>query len=81
MTKTAYDVTKHILVPKHAKASEKEVKEVLEKFHITELQLPRILVSDPAIQHLDVKEDDIIKITRPSPTAGETTFYRRVVTG
>lgn len=79
--KTAYDVTKHILVPKHAKASEKEIKDVLDKFQITASQLPRILVSDPAIQHLDVKEDDVVKITRPSPTAGETTFYRRVVTG
>ena len=79
--KAKYDVTKHTLVPKHAKASDKEVKELLEKYSITAYQLPRILISDPAIEDLNVQEDDIVKITRPSPTAGETVFFRRVVTG
>ncbi len=77
--KTKYDVTKHILVPKHAKASEKEVKDILAKFNLTITQLPRILKSDAALGHLDIQVDDIIKITRPSPTADETIFYRRVV--
>ena len=79
--KTAYDVTKHMLVPKHVKASDKDVKELLDKYHISLYQLPKILVSDPAIQDLEIKEDDVIKITRPSATAGETVFFRRVVSG
>ena len=74
-----FDVTKHELVPKHAKLSEKEMKELFEKYSIELPNLPRIFKSDPSIQHLDVKDGDIIKISRKSPTAGDTHFYRRVV--
>ncbi|MBI4150577.1 DNA-directed RNA polymerase subunit H [Candidatus Woesearchaeota archaeon] len=77
--KTKYDVTKHLLVPKHAKASEKEVKDLLARYSISLSQLPRMLKSDPGLNHLDVAVDDVIKITRPSPITGETIFYRRVV--
>jgi DNA-directed RNA polymerase subunit H (RpoH/RPB5) len=35
-------------------------------------------VSDAAIAKLEVKEGDVIKITRVSPTAGTTVFYRGV---
>jgi DNA-directed RNA polymerase subunit H len=79
--KAKYDVTKHILVPKHAKASEKEKKDLLESYKITIRELPRMVKSDPALQLLDIDEGDVIKITRPSPTSGETVFYRRVVNG
>jgi len=74
-----FEVTKHELVPKHSKLSEKEGKELFEKYSIELPNLPRIFKGDPAIQSLDVKDGDIIKISRKSPTAGETTFYRRVV--
>lgn len=79
--KTKYDVTKHALVPKHAKLNDKDTKELLGKYNVVVEQLPRILKSDPAIQQLDVKEKDVIKITRPSPTNIETVFYRRVTNG
>ena len=74
-----FEVNKHELVPKHSKLSEKEGKELFEKYSIELPNLPRIFKADPAIQNLDVKDGDIIKISRKSPTAGETTFYRRVV--
>lgn len=73
------DVTKHALVPKHAKISDKEKKELYEKYSVQLRDLPKILITDPAIQHLDAKEGDVIKISRDSPTAGNTTYYRRVV--
>jgi len=76
---TKFDVTKHELVPKHSKLSEKEMKELFEKYSIELPNLPRIYKSDPSIQHLDVKDGDVVKISRKSPTAGETCFYRRVV--
>ncbi|HLC32464.1 MAG TPA: DNA-directed RNA polymerase subunit H [Candidatus Nanoarchaeia archaeon] len=76
---TKFDVTKHVLVPKHTKLSDKEQKELFEKYAIDLQNLPRIYIKDPAILHLDLKEGDIIKISRNSPTAGETVFYRRVV--
>ena len=74
-----FEVSKHELVPKHSKLSEKESKELFEKYAIVLQNLPRIFKSDPALQDLDVKEGDIVKIARKSPTAGETVFYRRVV--
>ena len=74
-----FEVTKHVLVPKHTKLSEKERKEIFEKYAIDLENLPRIFKNDPAILHLDVKDGDVIKIIRKSPTAGETMFYRRVV--
>ncbi len=74
-----YDVSKHVLVPKHAKLGEKEKKELFEKYIADLRDLPRIYKDDPAISGLDAKEGDIIRITRKSPTAGEAVFYRRVV--
>ena len=76
-----FDVTKHILVPKHVKATEKDKKELFVKHGVSIENLPKIYKSDPAIADLDVQEYDIIKIVRNSPTAGTTTFYRRVVNG
>ncbi len=72
------DVTKHELVPKHGIISEKEKKELIEKYKLSIQNFPRILNTDPAIKHLKVKDGDIIKIIRPSKTAGEAIFYRRV---
>lgn len=74
-----FDATKHELVPKHEKISEKDKKELFDKYIADPKNLPRMLKSDPAIEHLNPKEGDIIKITRKSPTAGETVFYRRVI--
>ena len=75
------DITKHRLVPKHELLNEKEKEELLKRYGVTIRQLPRILASDPAIQKLNAKIGDIIKITRKSPTAGEATYYRVVKKG
>lgn len=75
---TPYDVTKHMLVPKHSKLGEKDTAELLATYNITVRELPRILATDPAVQHLDVKEGDVIRIVRTSESAGDSVFYRRV---
>jgi len=72
---------KHSLIPEHAKLSDKDTAELLKKYSITLKELPRILLSDPAIEDLSVKEGDVIKITRKSPTSGESTYYRVVISG
>ena len=79
--KKKFDVTKHQLVPKHLKVSEKEKGELLKRYNITVKELPKILVDDPAIEHLEVKVDDVVKIIRQNPTAGEVVFYRCVTNG
>lgn len=79
--KKKFDITKHQLVPKHLKVSEKEKAELLKRYNITVKELPKILVDDSAIEHLEVKVDDVVKIFRQSPTAGEVVFYRCVTNG
>lgn len=78
MAAKKYDIGKHVLVPKHAKLSEKDKQALLERYGITVKGLPRIRSDDPAIAALDVKTGDVIKIVRKSPTAGEAIFYRGV---
>ena len=68
----------HILVPKHEKISEKEKEELFAKYKISVKELPRISTTDSALVGLDAKVGDVIKITRKSPTAGNTVYYRGV---
>ena len=79
-TKVSFDVSAHVIVPKHELCSAKERETVLKQYGASPLQMPRILITDPGIQHLGAEEGDLIKITRESPTAGETIFFRIVVT-
>ncbi len=69
----------HMLVPEHQKITEEEKQELFEYHNITIKDLPKILITDPAIKHLDVKENDVVRIIRNSSTAGKSIFYRGVV--
>ncbi len=79
MKRVNFDVRQHVLYSKHEKLSEKEKRELLKKYNITLKQLPKIRINDPAIKHLNVKPGDIIKITRNSPVAGKSIYYRVVI--
>ena len=72
------DVLIHVLVPKHELLTQEEKLEVLKTFNVRDDQLPKIFSTDPAILHLKPKMGDLIKVTRESPTAGQTTYYRIV---
>ena len=61
--------------------SESEKQKVLTQYNVSIKQLPQILLSDPAIQHLNAKIGDVIRITRNSQTVGETSYYRVVIYG
>ena len=69
---------KHVLIPLHEKISEKEKKELLTRYNITFRELPKIALKDPALVGLQAKKQDVIRITRNSPTAGKIYFYRGV---
>ncbi len=80
----------HILQPKHTKLSEKESKEILEKFNVSKSQIPKILSSDPGLFE-GCEIGDIIKIERKELIESEDdklqskeehktyTYYRVVV--
>ncbi len=72
-------VPDHIYVPKHEIMSKQDAEQILEKYNCNPTELPLIFVTDPAILGLGVKPGDMIKITRKSPTAGTSLYYRYVV--
>jgi DNA-directed RNA polymerase subunit H len=81
MAKKKISIKKHVLLPEHKKLSEADKKKLLEEYHITIKELPKINRSDAAIAEMDVKEGDVIKVTRKSQTAGVALFYRVVISG
>lgn len=75
-TELLCNITHHELVPKHEIVSH-DVKNQLLKIHkISEKNLPRILHTDPVAKYLGAKCGQLIKITRPSETAGTYETYR-----
>jgi DNA-directed RNA polymerase subunit H len=74
-------VKNHIYQPKHEILPKNEAEEILKKFNVRTNQLPYIMSSDKGLEDLDIRPGDIIKITRKSPTAGESVYYRYVVQG
>ena len=75
----ALDVSDHEAVPDHRIMDDDEVEELLEKYDTEKDKLPKIQRTDAALKQMDVEIGDVIKITRDSPTAGETTYYRVVI--
>jgi DNA-directed RNA polymerase subunit H (RpoH/RPB5) len=79
----------HRLAPPHEILSEEETRRVLEELETTPERLPRILVGDPGLQTdpkfvaaRDAGENFVgrlVRIRRPSATAGEAIAYRLVV--
>jgi len=74
-------ITNHIYQPKHEILPKAEAQQILKKYNARPGQLPYVMMSDKAIEDLDVRPGDIIKISRKSPTAGQSVYYRYVVEG
>lgn len=71
-------VTKHFLVPKHEIVPKEKEEELLKLLGSEKKLLPRVLASDPAVIEAGAEKGEIMKITRHSPTAGKTIYYRVV---
>jgi len=72
-------ITNHAYQPKHEILSKVQAEEILQKYNTRSSQLPYIMINDKALEDLDVRPGDIIKITRKSATAGQSVYYRYVV--
>ena len=75
----AFDIFEHDLVPRHRIVSQEEKEALLKKYYVSEKQLPRISITDPAVLTIGGKLRDVVEITRKSPTSGEAKYYRIVV--
>ena len=72
-----YNPMKHVLVPKHEKISEDEVKNVLSIYLIKhKSQLPIISRNDVIARWLGLRHGDIVRITRYNETSGTYYYYR-----
>lgn len=73
------DIEKHRAVPEHRILDEDELQKILEKYGIEKEKLPKIERNDAALKPKDASVGDVIEITRDSPTAGTTKYYRQVI--
>jgi DNA-directed RNA polymerase subunit H len=74
-------ITDHVYQPKHEILKKQEAEQILKKYNTKPSQLPYIMITDKGLQDLDVRPGDVVKVTRKSPTAGESVYYRYVVEG
>ncbi len=73
-----FNISRHELVPKHEVVRDDAVvKDIVAQYSLkSKFQLPIILKTDAMAKYLGLKNGDVIKITRVSPTAGEYVVYR-----
>jgi DNA-directed RNA polymerase subunit H (RpoH/RPB5) len=75
------NIVENNLVPKHILLSDEEAKNILIEYKINRDNLPRILSGDRIAKYYNIKPGQIVKIIRPSITAGEEILYRVCVNG
>jgi DNA-directed RNA polymerase subunit H (RpoH/RPB5) len=72
-----YNPARHVLVPKHAKVPKSAEEGVMRTYSVgNRFQLPLILQGDVMARYLGLQHGDIVRIERPSPTAGVAVVFR-----
>lgn len=73
-----FNITKHVLVPKHKIIPKEEERDILAGLKCEKMNLPTILTTDPVSRFYGAKVGDVFEITRNSQTTGKAIYYRAV---
>ncbi len=74
-----FNPLEHKMVPNHEILNEEDLNKILAEYKVEKEQLPKIRISDPSAIAIKAKIGDVIQVTRDSPTAGKSYFYRLVI--
>lgn len=72
-----FNILKHVLVPQHKVMNKEQVREVMIKYNITNVnQFPNISRFDPVAKAIGIRPGEVCHIIRPSKTSITTDYYR-----
>jgi DNA-directed RNA polymerase subunit H (RpoH/RPB5) len=76
-----FNISRHHLVPEHKLVPEEEVADLMARYMVkTKGQgFSTILKTDPMARYINAQPGDLVRITRPSPSAGEYVSIRHCV--